>query len=46
MHVYVNCKLTLVSILVNGLNDVTHVHDLVNSVEKFQIHVYLLEIYT
>lgn len=26
MHVYINCKLPLVSILVNGLNDVTHVH--------------------
>lgn len=26
MHVYINGKLPLVSILVNGLNDVTHVH--------------------
>lgn len=25
MHVYINGKLPLVSILVNGLNDVTHV---------------------
>lgn len=26
MHVYINCKLPLVSMLVNDLNDVTHVH--------------------
>lgn len=26
MHVYINCKLPLVSILANGLKNVTHVH--------------------
>lgn len=26
MHVYMNCKLPLVSILANGLKNVTHVH--------------------
>lgn len=26
MHVYINCKLPLVSIFANGLKNVTHVH--------------------
>lgn len=26
MHVYINCKLQLVSILANGLKNVTHIH--------------------
>lgn len=26
MHVYINCKLPLVSILANGLKNVTHIH--------------------